>query len=289
MFYMAKQIDLSANTELLIAQSREATIRVLNGESYYGKSLSIGALNAARRRPYKSSPDGQLCEEEIRLRDILRFLVDCWIGTGVGSNLVECPRDRTLEVACPPDTIFVGGSYTLRDVVESDLRFRPLVVNDKGMLSVDLRPDLPKILPTGLAYGPRPADQLSVAERQAGKLFTALVLSGDHFRIAKCGRCKLYYFLTRPRSMYKRGCFCRRCKSAQCATVRMKEGRKDKRRERIADAVVRLREWEMLDPTQQGEYRDVREFIAAKMIKFPVKRNWVSLHWEEIQESFTQR
>jgi hypothetical protein len=286
---MRRKIDWSARTESFVAESREATIRTLNSESYYGKALSIRAPKVARTPPYEASPYGQLSEEEIRLRDILRSVVDCWISTGVGLNLVECPLDRTLEVQCPPYASFKRGSWTLRDLVEGDLCLRPLIVNSKGRFSVDLRPDLPKVLPSGLAYGSRRPDPFSVAERQAGKLFTALVLSGDHFRIAKCGGCKLYYFLSLPRSTYKRGCFCRWCNSAQCATSRTKEIRQLELRERMAAAVMRLREWETLNPKQRGRYRDVKAFIAAKMIKLSVKRNWVSLHWEEIQKSFGQK
>jgi hypothetical protein len=273
-------LRIGTATSSSLEERLKAFIPVLNGESHYGPSLvvtkDLRTQMVARIRP---SLGGVLCDEEVALRDRLRSLVDAWIDSGIGDQQTECPRDRSLNGSFAQPS---REPEILRNVANGVLSRHPpfLSALDNGSISLDMS--------VGLGvYGNlsrNPTVNHSKAEDEADRLFTFFILSEERFKIARCRRCGVYYFLSRPRAIYKRGSFCRKCKSAECAIKRTKETREREFSELITAAASACGEWEVLSDRVKRKHSDRKGYVAWKLQKrkFTVKRNWVTRHIEDI-------
>jgi hypothetical protein len=107
-------------------------------------------------------------------------------------------------------------------------------------------------------------DPLADAAEEAARLFTLLLASDWCNTLAKCRRkdCQRYYQLTKPRDLYKRGTYCRRCNSAASAERITAENRRIRKERFLFLAVAALEEWQEKNEHQQTEYGQWKEYVT---------------------------
>jgi len=247
----------------------------LNGKSHFWNEFFRD--NPVRRwfcfegnsapRPSQPRDFREVDVEQALFREIRR-LVDAWLATGINQQGTETPQDRSLSSTSAVEA-------RLEEVVRETLYdLKPVL--SPGDRSAVLELDL------YLNDFGESDDKFDRAQREARRLFTALMLSDNRLKIAKCRRCGLYYFIARPRNVYKRGTFCRKCKSADCALTRTALTRKKKLQTILAVATRAYNNWHALGERSRKKYRDVQDYVAEQLKSFPVTRSWVTRHLKEI-------
>jgi len=234
------------------------------------------ATKAHHLRPMPPGPEVYQ-EAGRRLRELLRSYVDEWISTGIEADGAECTADRDLSQA--PQAALVVGRYTDENP--------PIVaISDGGPTAL------------GVLFGSRRLEHLEGghpirdAEAEAARLFTLLQASDWRHTVAKCKVCDGYYQISNPERRYQYGTQHPKCARKASALRITRERRKWADDELLAAAAKFVRayhgkppRWQQTHPIAVWLAKQLTAFLASRLLQTrdEVKRNFVTLHWREIE------
>lgn len=261
-------------------------LAALNGSYDFGRDRR--ALAVLFRLTPAGEEQYEIASQEFR--NLLRQYVDMWLETGREPDSTErpCGRRPTMEIAA---------------IVSGYLRTHPaLPVNfDKGYrvaipFRIESFPSLQPKEPATFRQLPG-GGRARIVEGEhepckdvmehAQRLFVGMLFQEWAMRIAKCRRrqCGRYYVLNKPRAVYKRGTFCRRCSSLQSAAERTTARRREEHEARLRIASAAYDAWYRKGAKGPQRLGPLAKYIAWELCRRNknVKSKWATRNMKQIE------
>jgi predicted RNA-binding Zn ribbon-like protein len=198
----------------------------------------------------------------------LRELVDQWLASGRDEGVDEPPR-RNLRRALAAQRALEGWAMHQQTRIIPWISGEWIVTVGWAESSLTGR-DSPK----------------TAAIDEARRLFAMLMWSTTKQALFKCDHpgCGQYYFLERPRKLYKRGTFCSQHVNRASATRGTIKAREDEQERLLEVAAGAFMEWSGLPTRIQKRHGHVKAYIAAKVFHLGKGVKWVTRHISKIEQ-----